>query len=560
MRIMASKAACCGCGACAQICPVRCIDMEADEEGFLYPQINGETCVGCAACEQVCPILNPLTETDQSLAYSEPNTYGGWHRDEAVRKDSSSGGAFTLFADYVLEHGGIVFGAALDEDLVVRHIAVERLEELAKLRGSKYVQSVIGTTYAQVRESLELGRMVLFIGTPCQAAGLSCYLGGKHYDCLYIMDFICHGVPSPGVFRDYMRYLEGRYKERIVGFQFRMRDGTWSPTGLQLGQGTCACTESGKAIRHFPGFMDPYMTGFSNNLFLRPSCHECAFKTLSKAYSNITIGDYWGVHKLDRELYDSRGTSLILTNSPKGEALFEAVKKDFFYKPVDVRSAIQRNPSLLKSSIRTDRRDTFFGDYQNKDFAALMRRYMNPLAWFVHKGTNLAWSLMERIIRAILNPVIQLLSLSWSEERWENLFQFVRFAMVGGTNVLVAYSVNVCTLLLLRRLVPGIWFDYIIANTVAFLLSVFWSWHWNSKVVFPSRYSKLGALKSLLKCYASYALTGILLNNFLGTLWIWGVGISKFIAPLLNLPITIPVNFLVLKEWAFRKQKGSEEE
>lgn len=553
MNALTDKTACCGCSACAQVCPVRCITMEADEEGFLYPHVNRESCVGCGACERVCPILNALSAIDQQPAYAEPHAYGGWHRDKAVRNDSSSGGAFTLFANYVLEHGGIVFGASLDEDLVVRHLAVERLDDLAQLRGSKYVQSVIGAAYAQVKESLEQGRTVLFIGTPCQAAGLSCYLGGKHYDHLYIIDFICHGVPSPGVFCDYMKHLEERHEERIVSFQFRMRDGAWNPTDLQLGQGTCAVTESGKEIRHSPGFMDSYMTGFSDDLFLRPSCHECAFKTLPKAYSDLTIGDYWGVQKLDRELYDGRGTSLILTNSPKGESLFETVKKDFLYKSVDFRSAIQRNPSLLKSSVRTDRRDAFFGTYRKDGFAVAKRRYMNPCSWFVHKGASLAWNLIERTVKAITNPVIRHLSIPWSEERWEDLFQFIRFSMVGITNVLVSYSVNVCTLLLLRLLVPGIWFDYIIANTTAFLLSVLWSWHWNSKVVFRTQHSALNVFKSLLRCYASYALTGIFLNNLLGTFWIWVMGVSKFIAPLLNLSITVPINFLVLKKWAFRK-------
>ena len=217
-----NKSECCGCGACRQTCPVNCIKMEADQEGFLFPRVDKTACINCGACERVCPILN--TETfeqsctvidnaacDQSSpairepfaaktpgastgVYGKPKALGGWIKDEKIRYDSSSGGAFTLFAGHILANGGIVFGAALGEDLTVRHIAVANKEDLAKLRGSKYVQSPIGNTYAEVKENLRQGRRVLFTGTPCQAAGLHSFLGNKKYENLYIVDFICHGT------------------------------------------------------------------------------------------------------------------------------------------------------------------------------------------------------------------------------------------------------------------------------------------------------------------------------------------------------------------------------
>ncbi len=600
------KEDCCGCSACRNACPVQCIEMRMDEEGFLFPEIDkkkvtiqdspkhlllrvyehdsgvqnpiGEAdshgfcirnwsgteqlqkkCIGCGACERACPMIEkePKKDTEQEKIefYETPRAIGGWIKDEKLRYDSSSGGAFTLFARAILKRRGIVYGAAMDADLHVRHIGVENEADLARLRGSKYVQSEIGECYREIREQLKKGRYVLFSGTPCQAAGLYSYLGQKHYPTLYSIDFICHGVPSPKVFADYMDYMSDKLGEPVTYFRFRMKDRQWNPTGLQLGTGTG--TGTGLFVRHFPGFMDPYMNGFLDDTYLRLSCYQCRFKTLPKYYADITIADFWGVNQSYPELYDGKGTSLVLFHNSHGTALFEENQEEFHYQEVDFETAIRRNKSLIKSVKLPARRERFFRDYPKKSFQSLMLRYMSPFSWGFHKACSMGWGMLEALIRKLLTPILKLLGQTWEEKAWEGFFQFVRFAMVGASNVCVSYAINVATLLLQRLLVPGFSYDYIVANTTAFLLSVLWSFYWNSRKVFRVGQTRGEVLHSLLRSYLSYSFSGIILNNLLGTFWIQVVGISKFIAPLLNLPITVPTNFFILKKWAFKEKKDA---
>ncbi len=552
------KAACCGCGACQNACPVHCITMKMDEEGFSFPEVKKEACIGCGACDRVCPMTENegQKEPGERELYMPPRAIGGWLKDEALRFDSSSGGAFTLFAKAILEKGGIVYGAAMDEKLHVRHIGVETEEALSKLRGSKYVQSAMGDCYREIREELKKGRYVLFSGTPCQAAGLYSFLGGKNYPKLYTIDFICHGVPSPKVFADYLQYLSKKLGDPVTSFRFRMKDRQWNPTGLQLGTGTG--TGTGMFVRRFPGFMDPYMNGFLDDTYLRRSCYRCRFKTLPRDYADLTIADFWGVDRAYPDLYDGKGTSLILFHNAHGMELFDENKEGFHYREVDFEKAIRRNQSLIKSVKFPARRERFFKDYRKKSFKRVMLRYMTPFSWGFHKACTIAWGMLERMVKRFLTPILKLLSHSPDEKTWEGLFQFIKFGMVGMSNVLVSYSINVATLLVQRVLAPGFVYDYIAANITAFVLSVLWSFYWNSRKVFSVEKTRSAILKSLFRSYLSYSFSGIILNNLLGTFWIQIVGISKFVAPLLNLPITVPTNFFILKKWAFKEGKDGE--
>lgn len=379
-----NKMACCGCGACQQKCPVSCIEMREDNEGFLYPYVSEkEKCINCGACEIVCPIISGIGSFFETIVYEVPKAVGGWIKDEQIRYNSSSGGAFSLLAKYVLEKEGIVFGAAMCEDLVVRHIEVDDIQNLYQLRGSKYVQSSIGKVYQQVKKHLEDERFVLFSGTPCQAAGLRSFLGNGKYKKLYIVDFICHGVPSPKVFTNYIESLESKYNKKIVDFKFRLKDKKWNPSGLQLG--TRIMLQTGKLVRNYPALMDPYMNGFLDDIYLRPSCYDCNFKDLPKTYSDITIADFWGVDKNYPELNDGKGTSLVLINGTHGLELFENSKDDFCYKQVDFNKAIRRNLSLIKSVDYNARREKFFYDYKRKTFKQIKLKYMNPFVWVLHK-------------------------------------------------------------------------------------------------------------------------------------------------------------------------------
>lgn len=548
------KAKCCGCSACAQICPQHCVSMEQDQEGFTYPQVDGSRCIHCNLCEKVCPELNE--QTSPHKAFDKPEAYGGWNKEDAVRAESSSGGIFTLFARYILSLGGSVYGCVLGEKQRAVHVRACDEAGLAAMRGSKYVQSDMEDAFAEVWNDLENGLYVLFTGTPCQAAGLRSYLSKKikgsvspMWERLFVCDFICHGVPSPAVFQSYIKSIEEGQKDSVVAFRFRLKDKGWNPSGLQLGTGVY--TKSGKALRNYPAFRDTYMNGFLSDLYLRPSCHDCHFKYIPKDYADVTIADFWGVDKEYSQLMDGKGTSLVLIHNTHGQTLFDVAKEGFAGEQVVYEKAIRRNQSLIHSAKENAGRKAFFKEYETKPFSAVQKKYMKATNWFFHRLAGMAWSIFEKIVRGVMGIFLRLIHVTWSKKQWDDFFQLVKFCVVGVSNAAVSYLINVITLLLLRPLYWG--YDYIIANIAAFLLSVLWSFYWNSKYVFPEGKEGRSTLKLLLKMYMTYGLTGIILNNVLGTIWIKKLGISKFIAPLLNIPITVGINFVLNKFWTFKK-------
>lgn len=541
---------CCGCGACSQICPTNAITMVEDEEGFLYPQVSSEKCVNCGLCDKACPVLHAQNNTYEKE--QEIKAYGGYHQDEEIRKDSSSGGAFSLFAQWILKQGGKVYGCTLNEKQEAFHIGISSEDELYKLRGSKYVQSEIGDVYKEIKQDLEQDKYVFFVGTPCQAGGLHSFLG-KKYEKLYICDFICHGVPSRSVFRSYIDWVEKTNNDKVVGFRFRNKDKGWSQTGLQLG--TNITLESGKEIRKYPCFQDAYMNGFLDDIYLRPACYQCSFKSLPKYYTDFTIADFWGVDKVDKSLNDQKGTSLILVHSQHGQELFDLVNDSFKYKECDFEKAISRNKVLVKSAKQTKAREGFYATYKNAGFNAARKKYMTAIRWIFNKSCRIAWSIIEKIIRKCMSLILKPLKIEWDDAKWESFFQFVKFCMVGVTNTFVSYFINVLTLFLLSGYKLS--YDYYIANVVAFLISVYWSFCLNSRFVFTE--GRRSKVKTLLKSYMSYALTGIVINNILSTLWVGVLGVSKYIAPMFNLLIAVPINFLMNKKWAYKSDTKEQE-
>lgn len=272
-----NKSFCVGCEACVQICPKRCVKMREDVEGFLYPCVDKELCVSCGRCEKVCPALNVNTIREPLKVYAAKN------RSEGVRMQSSSGGIFTLLAEAVITEGGVVFGARFDENWEVIHDYCETKEELALFRGSKYVQSRIGKTYLQAGQFLENGRKVMFTGTPCQIAGLKRFLQ-KEYGGLLAVEVACHGVPSPRVWRNYLRESVNKaYKVSdiskgtnviqncIRSIDFRAKNNGWKVFSvcIEYKNGTNDITPVGN---------NEYMDVFLSNLSLRPSCYTCFTK------------------------------------------------------------------------------------------------------------------------------------------------------------------------------------------------------------------------------------------------------------------------------------------
>lgn len=357
-----NKQNCSGCHACASVCPKNCISMQRDEEGFLYPSVNENNCIKCGLCVRSCPILTPKESKKQE---SDIYACGAYSKRREIRKNSSSGGIFTLVAEQVINKGGIVFGASFDADFSVFHKSATTTNELAQFRGSKYVQSTIGNTYNEAKEHLDSGKLVLFTGTPCQIAGLYSYLN-KEYDNLITQDIICHGVPSPMVWQEHLKAIEKQKSEQIESICFRDKSTGWT---------TYSFTSIFKNGRAYTTRDSQYMKAFLSNLCLRPSCYECAFKTKVRQ-SDITLADFWGIDNIMPEMNDEKGTSLILINSPKGKELFDAIKNDITYKETEMDEAIKYNSSAIKSASLPKNRNSFIVDVRNKGFEKASKKHL----------------------------------------------------------------------------------------------------------------------------------------------------------------------------------------
>lgn len=340
MSNLASKEYCTGCTACASACPKGCIAMTADENGFLCPVIDADQCVSCGLCERACPIVNPL-----KVAENMPEAYAAYSRNERMRLESSSGGVFTELARTVLKDGGAVFGAAYNEQFEVVHICAESESDLAKLRGAKYAQSDLRGIFANVTAQLEQGRRVLFSGTPCQVGGLKAFLR-KDYDNLIAVDFVCHSVPSPMAWREYVKYRaeqdnNGKMPDAI---NLRSKQSGW--TNYQYSNlfaytdGHAHAVRSGESL-----YMKMFVGGYIN----RKSCANCQFKGYRRV-SDLTIGDFWGIWDIAPEMDDNTGTSVVLAQSDRGAELIEQIAAQLVLKEVSMEEASRENGAMLETA------------------------------------------------------------------------------------------------------------------------------------------------------------------------------------------------------------------
>ena len=359
-KILDDLKACSGCYACQTICPRYCITMQSDEEGFWYPKINSERCIDCGLCRKICPVLR------DKKAEASPIAYAAYNKREEIRMASSSGGLFSLLAEYVIQRDGVGFGACFDERFHVVHQYTERKEELEKFRGSKYVQSKIGESYQKVKEFLMDGRMVLFTGTPCQIGGLKAYLQ-KEYENLICQDMICHGVPSPKVWDRYLKYRETIAGSAAQKITFRGKKNGWKRFSLSF---------SFKNDSEYDETLDRdfMMTAFLKNVCLRPSCYNCSFKNIRRE-SDITLADFWGIQNIFPGMDDDKGTSLLILNSLKGKALFEKVKNGMEYRSVALQEAIKYNPAMTQSVLWNSKRNGFLKNIDKIAFDKLVKRY-----------------------------------------------------------------------------------------------------------------------------------------------------------------------------------------
>lgn len=362
MELFKEKHNCCGCTACMNICPKNAITMKTDEKGFKYPSINSDKCIECGACKKVCAFQNGIDNTKRN--FKENIVYASKNNSDQVRKTSASGGAFTPISDYVLENGGYIVGAVFSDNFEVYHTIVENKKDREKIKGSKYVQSNLNFIFKEIKEKLNKDKLVLFTGTPCQVAGLRSFLK-KDYDNLILVDIICHGVPTPQIFNDYLNAQKKKYGKNIKSVSFRDKQMKWTSQAVSI-----TFEDGTKYIK--PHGEDEYRVMFTRDYLLRDSCFECRYANLDRV-SDITIGDYWGIHKVMPDFADDKGVSLILVNTPKGEKIFNNIREKFIVKESNISECLQ--PNLKKPSKKPENYNQFWSDYSVKGYKYVVKKY-----------------------------------------------------------------------------------------------------------------------------------------------------------------------------------------
>jgi coenzyme F420-reducing hydrogenase beta subunit len=339
--------------------------MAEDAEGFLYPEVDASLCIDCQACVRVCPFHNPSKEEKPQSVYAALN------KNEEIRRDSSSGGMFTILAEKVIKDGGVVFGARFIDDWQVEIVPSETIEGIAAFRGSKYLQARMGSSLALAKKYLQEGRKVLFSGTPCQIAGLRHYLR-KDYDNLLAVDFVCHGVPSPKVWKMYLDEVSEAGQRAISDIKFRDK-----PQGWKRFNFTLSYNESDKSytISSYNGD-NHYMRAFLSNMILRPSCYNCQAKS-GRSKSDITLADYWGIDQVHPNMDDDKGTSLLIVRTEKGKQALDFTQTT--YTESTYEDAFRFNPAIEKSATAHPKRIDFFNKLdKTKDLTRLIDRELSP--------------------------------------------------------------------------------------------------------------------------------------------------------------------------------------
>lgn len=377
------KEQCCGCEACKQVCPKHCISMDYDEEGFLYPKVEDDKCIKCGRCERVCPIINKTNKRKPLKVFAAQNN------DVKVRSISSSGGIFYLLAEHIIKEGGVVFGAKFDKEWNVVHDYAENINEVKAFIGSKYVQSKIGNCYVLAKNFLQAGRKVLFSGTPCQIKALSLFLN-RDYANLILVDIVCHGVPSPVLWQEYLTE-ESDKKYNINNISFRYKAPYWEDFHLKIDK-----YHDGSLIEKSEPFNDSiWGKAFVHNLFLRPSCYMCPVKKLSSG-SDFTLGDFWGIDCFYPDFNDHKGTSLFIVNTGGGESLLSHLSFKHLESSYDI--GLVKNKVLDVPMPYNNKRDAFYQHYMK--YGHLKR---SIVLYTKQPITTVIKMKIKRIIKAILS-------------------------------------------------------------------------------------------------------------------------------------------------------------
>ncbi len=347
------KEKCVGCKSCEQICPKHCISMVESNEGFWYPSVDEKSCIECKLCLKKCPVEN--TEFHRN----NPQKVWAWrNKNDTDIMRSASGGAADSAAKTILQMGGVVYGAAYDEQLVVSHIEVTDEAEREKLQSSKYVQSDLKDSYAKAKQRLFEGKTVLFTGTPCQIAGLYAFLGGDQ-DRLYTVDLVCHGVPSPRFYEAYLCYQGQKKKEGIEYINFRSKE--------KWGWGTYYMLKSRTKKETGPLSLDKYGQHFLKGDCYRECCYLCPYANTNRV-GDLTVGDFWSIAQVHPDFYSSKGVSLVFVGTQKGQQLFNQMKKYALIESASIEDAIIRQGNLIRPTIRPLSRNNFYNDLYRSNF------------------------------------------------------------------------------------------------------------------------------------------------------------------------------------------------
>lgn len=367
------KDKCTGCGSCADVCPAHAVTMVHDSEGFAYPKVDRNRCMDCGLCRISCPAVCCRTSVYGEYAAVLPdrgagkeNWYAAYNRNEKERKESSSGGMFSLFAKAVLGMDGVVCGAYFDPvRQEVCHIIIEKEDEIRMLRSSKYIQSDMTGIYKKVKKTVRSGKPVLFTGTPCQTRAVARYMGEEKPDLLYTADLFCHGISSGRIFRKYVS--ETLCGEEASQVSFRNKDRGWERYGMEI------ITDGGHRYRR-PHGSDPFLTAFFTGLTLRPSCYGCRSKGFPRE-SDITMGDFWMADRIMPDMNDHRGLSLLVTHTGKGERLLGMVRREAEIRRIPEETVLETYAISGSPVKRPAERNAFFGMMQEKGFLAAAKAY-----------------------------------------------------------------------------------------------------------------------------------------------------------------------------------------
>ena len=392
IKDISMNGSCTGCSACYAVCTTHAIRMCADERGFYHAIIESEMCVNCGRCSEVCPQLKTREVSDNN------DCYACYAKEKQIQLQSASGGVFFLIAKKVLDQGGIVYGAGFDDTMTVKHYSAQTVEELERLRGSKYVQSDLGNCFTEIKKWLFKDRIVLFSGTPCQVSGLLAFLGGKNRNLLTV-DLVCHGTPSNKI---WLNYLNERFRGEVVrqvSFRYKNEKDTFCPIRF----------ETEKRIVTEKYQKNIFIRGFIENLYLKEACYQCNYKGMHRE-SDITIGDCWGIGQVNQKFSNGFGTSFVIVHTNYGEQAFHSVSNSLNMLELNndsLATIIENNPCILRSVNKPENAIRFWEEYKSKGVTQTVKELtQKPSSWYAKQFVKRAKYEVKYHINLLLKPFI----------------------------------------------------------------------------------------------------------------------------------------------------------